>query len=228
LGEGYLVYSSLTAVFLGCLTLGLSILFRLKSRGLINLSEDPFATVFDHTFNIFDPYPLQKKLIHRFLSVLPLVVVGISFGLLFFLITVVASGLILSVLILIVGLNLVVIEEAPEVYENCKTFSKALQSGTGFGNGDLKVFRLIKNLAPKLSKYYICLSILFFGFAATLPALATSVPWLFSRLVDSIMQLSGVNGNLVIEAVGLLLALSLGFIQILAFRIKGKMFKHEV
>jgi uncharacterized membrane protein len=192
------------------------------------LSQDPFATVFDRTFNIFDPYPPQRKLVYRFLSVLMVVAIGVSFALLPLLMTVIASGFGLSAFIMIVGLNLVVIEEAPDVYEQSGTFCKVVQSGTQFADGDLKVLRLIRKLSPKLSKYFIGLSALFFGFAVTLPFLATSVPWLFNRLVDSIMRSSGMNGILVMEAVGAVLGVNLGLLHLFAYWVKGKMFRYEI
>jgi hypothetical protein len=92
----------------------------------------------------------------------------------------------------------------------------------------LKVLRLIRKLSPKLSKYYIGLSALFFGFAVTLPFLAMSVPWIFDRLVDSIMSSSGTNGIFVMEAVGALLGVNLGLLHFLAHRIKGKMFRYDI
>ena len=109
LAETYLFYSSLTLVAMGCSTLVLSILFRLKHHWMKRLPRSLSANVFDKTFNVFNPYPDQRGIIHstNFISMLPAMIVVVAFTILIPLAwALVASGLVLSVILLITCLNL--------------------------------------------------------------------------------------------------------------------------
>jgi len=225
--EGYVFYSSLTLIAMGCLALSLSILFRLKFRSLNSLPRNLSATVFSRTFVVFDPYPQQTKVIHDFLLALPFVAFFVTLGLTLALWKMLASGLILSVLAIIVSLNLIVIEEAPELYMNSTLFIGAVQNGTNLANGDLKALQLIRSLAPKLSNYYLGIAIFLITSSIALPYIWTAVPWLFRQLIDLIARSSDSNQIVVLPITVILPALSLFILQLLAFKIKNRIFRHK-
>jgi len=128
---------------------------------------------------------------------------------------------------MIVGLNLIVVAEAPEVYMNSRTFIKAIHSGTNLASGDLRVLQLIRKLAPKLSIYYLALAIFFIISSIAVPYVSTSMPSLFMQLVIPITQYSGLNQIVLLAVVYILFALAFSLLQLLAIKIKGKIFKYE-
>jgi hypothetical protein len=138
-----------------------------------------------------------------------------------------ASGLILSVLIMIIGLNLIVIEEAPEVYMNSATFIKAVRSGADLATGDLKALRLVRDLAAKLSNYYFGLSTVFVMSSIVLPYVWTSVPGFFMQLVRLVAQTAGLSEIAVFPATVVLLVVGVSILQLLVLRIKNRIFRFE-
>lgn len=228
MAEGPAFYSSLTLMTMGCLALALSIIFRLRFRRLGSLPRDLDASVFDRTFNVFDPYPVRIKVVHRFLTALP-VIAGIGSILLGFMVwSIAASGLIISVFIIIIGLNLIMIEEAPEIYTNSNVFAKAVEKNAKFAGGDLKVLRLIKKLSLKLGRYYLGLAVLFMALSVTLQYVWNALPSLLTRIVHGIEQSSGSNGMVVVEVIAVVFALNLTLLQFVAFKIKNRMFRYKI
>lgn len=192
------------------------------------ISQNLSANVFDQTFVVFDPYPDQKKVIHRFLGLLPFVGFFTALGLIMVVWSIVTTGFLLSVFIIIIGTSVVIIEEAPEIYMNYKTYLKAIRNHSSFAIGDLKVLQLIKKLMPKLSNYYLGLSTLFILASLALPYLGGTVPLLFQQFMDSMQRSSGVNGTVVLEIMGVLFVLNLWIIQFFAYKIKNRIFRFEV
>ena len=228
LAAGPVFYSSLTLVAMGCLALALSIIFRLRFRRLDNLPRDLKASVFDRTFNVFDPYAARIKVTQRFLTALPLIA-GVGAILLSFIVwNIAASGLMLSVFIIIIGLNLIMIEEAPEIFTDSNVFAKAVDNNAKFAGGDLKVFQLIKKLSLKLARYYLGLATLFVALSITLQYIWNELPSLLTRIVHGIEQSSGSNGMIVVEVVAVVFGLNLTLLQYVAYRIKNRMFKYEI
>jgi hypothetical protein len=228
LAEGPVFYSSLTLMAMGCLTLAFSIVFRLRFRRLDNLPRNLNAVVFDRTFNVFNPYPVQIKVAQRFLTALPLIA-GVGAILLSFIVwSIAASGLIISVFIIIIGLNLIMIEEAPEIYTNSNVFAKAVEKNAKFAGGDLKVLQLIKKLSLKLARYYLGLTVLFLALSVTLQYIWNDLPSLLTRIVHGIEQSSGSNGMIVVEVIAVVLALNLTLLQYVAFKIKNRMFSYKI
>lgn len=228
MAEGPAFYSSLTLMAMGCLALALSIIFRLRFRWLDSLPRDLNASVFDRTFNVFDPYPVRIKVVQRFLTALP-VIAGIGAILLSMIVwSFVASGLMMSVFIVIIGLNLIMIEEAPEIYTNTNVFAKAVENNAKFAGGDLKVLQLIKKLSLKLARYYLGLTVLFMALSVTLQYVWNALPSLLTSLVHGIEQSSGSNGMVVVEVIAVVLALNLTLLQLVAFKIKNRMFRYEI
>jgi len=184
--------------------------------------------VFDRTFNVFDPYPDQIKVIHRFLTALPLIAgvgaIGLGFGVW----SLLSSGLMLSIFVMIVGLNLIIIAEAPEIYTNSNIFTRAIQNQTKLASGDVKVLRVIRKLAPKLGHYYLALAITFIAFSLALQYIWDSLPSLFAQIANVIAQTSGSNGIGVMQAITIICALSCVLLQFVAFKIKSRMFRYEM
>lgn len=226
--EGSIFYSSLTLFAMCCLALAISIFLRLKSRAINSLPKDLSANVFDKTFVVFNPYQEHRKIIHSFLSALPLLVGFASAGFALIVWKMLECGLLLSLFILIIGLNLIVMEDAPEVYQSSKTFIKAVQGGTSLGVGDLKVFQLIKKLMPKLSNYYLGLSILFIASSVMLPYIWSSALWFFAQFIGLILQVSAPTGIISYLVAAFLLALTLVAIQISASAVKNKLLSYTM
>jgi hypothetical protein len=151
----------------------------MRYRRLDRTVRDPSVSVFSRTFNVFDPYPDRLKVINNFLTVLPLVVLAGTGAVLLLFTEILAAGLLLSLIIIVVSLNLLVVEGEFDVYQGCKTFISAFRKGARLGEGDLRVFRMVKKAMPRISNYYFGLSIGFALFAVALPYVAPSLSGAF-------------------------------------------------
>jgi hypothetical protein len=228
LAEAYVFYSSVTLASLACASLVLAVLFRKKSRDLNGLSTELTASVFDRTYVVFDPYPHQRKVIHRFLTALPLAVGVITGGMLLLLWEILTSGLFLSFVLVIISLNMIVLEETPEVYMNTGVFIKAIQKGATMALGDLRVLQLTKKVATKLSKYYLVLFMFFVVCSIVLPYAVAPVfqGWLI--FVGFLLGLSEPTGFMGWLIVGILLAIGYVVVCFSLSRIKSRLFRYEL
>lgn len=211
---------------MGCLAIALSIFFRLKSRALNGLPKNLSANVFDKTFVVFNPYSEQRKIIHGFLYIIFLLLLLLVFTCLGFSVIVwkiLESGLLLSLFILLIGLNLIIVEDAIEIYQNSNTFIKAVQGGTNLGVGDLKGFQILKNALPRITQYYLGLSILFMALSLAVPHIWSSALWFVARFMGSILEVAAPAGVLGYQVAVCLFALTLVIIQIFASKIKNKL-----
>lgn len=226
--ETYLFYSSLTMLAMAGVALCLSALFRLRVKKLRSIPRDLNATVFNQTFAVFDPYPQQKKVMHRFLGALPFIGIAVTFAGIAIVWKMVAAGFLLSTFIIIITLNIIVIEEAPEVYMNSRLFVKAVQNKRNLAEGDVKALNLVRKLAPKISNYYLGISAILIITSVALPYVWESLPSLTNWLVASAANLSGLSGILVFQVVAFLLAISFVIIQLVAFKLKNRIFRYEI
>ena len=215
-----------------CSTLVLSILFRLKSHRLNSL-PNLSANVFSKTFNIFNPYSGHRKTIQSFLSAFPLIVflVSLVMALPWILVPlafqVLGSSLLLSLVLLIICLNLMLIEVAFETYQNAKIFVEAFNNKADLGVGDLKVFQVLEGVVPKLSNYYLALSVLFLILAATLGYVWSSLLWFFAQVIGLILEFQALIGGTIAFLVALFLfALMVTAIQFFVWKIRSKFIKH--
>ena len=140
----------------------------------------------------------------------------------------VAAGFLLSTFIIIITLNIIVIEEAPEVYMNSRLFVKAVQNKRNLAEGDVKALNLVRKLAPKISNYYLGISAILIITSVALPYVWESLPSLTNWLVASAANLSGLSGILVFQVVAFLLAISFVIIQLVAFKLKNRIFRYEI
>jgi hypothetical protein len=219
---------------MGCLTLVLSILFRSKHHRINSLPRNLSANVFNKSFNVINPYPEHRRIIHS-LWALPLMIFLAGLVSMFFIWKVFESGLVLSLVLLIICINLMLTEVAYEVYQNANTFIKAFNNKADLGVGDLKAFQTLKRLMPRISNYYLILSIIFLTSAATLGYALSSLLLSFAQIIDLIVEFS----KSTTEALGLahmpevvpilavfLFVLLVGALQIFVWKIKNKFLSH--
>lgn len=222
MAEAYLSYSSLTLFAMSCLTLAFSILLRLKYYRLNSFPKNLSANIFDRTFNVLDPYSESRKIIHRFLSAVLLIPFFASLVSVILFWKILESGLLLSLVIVIVCLNLILPEIVAEAYQNVKIIIKAVEGKVDFGVGDIKAFQTLKNALPKLSDYYLALSILFFAFAATFSYIWGSIIWFFTQFSGFLLEISAKTGPMGFQVALFVFALIIVIIQIFVLKIKNK------
>jgi hypothetical protein len=227
LTETYVFYASTTLFAMGIAALVMSLLFRQRCRTLNSLPKDLSATVFSQTFVIFDPHPAQKKVIHRFLGLLPFVGLVTSLAAIMAVWTMLTDGLLIILFIFIIGLNMIVIEEAPEVYRAAQAFIKAVQKNSDFAKGDLKVLRVVQRLAPKICNYYLGLAAFFVTASVALPYLWEAMPSFATWAGNSLTLIGGLNGQ-VFQLVTILFLLNIGILQFVAFKVKSRIFRYEI
>ena len=227
--ENFIYYSQLTLLILSFVALALALLFRIKLKVFKKaISGCISANEFSKSFVVFNPYPESRKTLHEFLSLLPLTVFFFGIILAFALIYLLEAELMLSFFVAIIGINLVVIEDAFEVYGNSKAFTSALkQSGAKLGVGDLKVLHLIEQIMPKISNYYLLLSFAMMGSSIAFPYFYYPTVWLFARYVGFILQASVVGGPASYVVAVFIFAIPTVLMQVLLSKVKGKIFKYE-
>ena len=213
---------------MACVALCLSLLFRLRVKKMRSIPKDLNATVFNQTFAVLDPYSQQKKVMHRFLGALSFICIVVTFAGIAIVWKMVTADFMLSTFIIIIVLNIIVIEEAPEVYMNFKLFIKAVQNKSNFAEGDAKALNLVRKLAPKISNYYLGISAILIITSVALPYVWESLPSLTNWLVASVANLSGLSGILVFQVVAFLLAISFVITQLVAFKLKNRIFRYKI
>lgn len=226
--EAYLFYSSLTLLAMSCLNLALSIFFRLKFHAVEGIPESLSANVFDKTFNVVNPYPESRKVIQKFLVALPILVFFVSFGFVLLAWKILEYGLALSLITLIVCLNLMVLEVAYEINQNAKIFINAVRCETEFGVGDLKVFQIVRKTLPRLSYYYLGLTILFVVLAVTLSFIWSSALWFIAWFIGLMLEASAVTGSVSWQAAVFLFALVVFIVQVFVWKIKGRLLEYLI
>jgi len=234
LAETYLFYSSLTLFAMSCLTFVLSIFFRLKHYKIDSLPKNLSVDVFNKTFNVLNPYPGRRKIFHNFLSALPLIVFSAGLVLILLGWKIFEYGLLLSIVMLIICLNLMLVDFASETYQSAKILVKAVDTEACLGAGDLEVFQILKRVMPKLSNYYLALSILFLTFAVTLSYIWSSFLWIFVHFVGLIFEVffyicgDVLTGFIAFQVAVVLCGVTVFIIQIFAWKIKSKVLSYMI
>ena len=118
------------------------------------------------------------------------------------------------------------VDVVSEVYQTTEIFIKAVRSGTSLGVGDIKAIQLLKRALPRLSNYYLVLSILFFVFATMLGFIWSSMLWFFSQVIGLILEISATTGFMSYQVAVFLFALIVVIIQILAWKVKNKFLRY--
>jgi hypothetical protein len=225
MAENYLFYSSAALFIMGSLSLVISLVFRWKSKKVDGFADELRQTVFDKTFVVFSPYEDRTKLIHKLVSFIPWIAMFASFGFALLALLLISSGLLLTVIVTIISLNFIILEEAAEAYQFSNLFIRAAQHRTDLGVGDLKLVRETRRVLPKLSTYYLVLTILFLAFALSLQIVWPYLAATFFSYSAIVLNTSSFVGTLGPMLVLLLLALTVFTIQIFAHKAKNKYFQ---
>lgn len=193
---------------LSCLSLVLSLSFRLRARYIGKLPKNLSVSVFNKTFNVFDPYPPHRKIIHSFTFhiIMTVLIMYMYFFGFILLSRIVQMGLVLGLIIFVTCLSLMMIDEAIEMYKNANIFLKAVKNGSDWGRGDLAVLFRVKDALPKLSVYYSFLAIVFFASAVALPYVVPAFLMILARFAGGIIETSTIFGFLSIIVAALLYA----------------------
>lgn len=225
MAENYLFYSSAALVVMGFLSLIISLVFRWKSKKVNGFVDELKQTVFDKTFAVFNPYEERTRLIHRLVSFIPWIAMFVSFGFALLAFVLISSGFLLTLIVTIISLNLIILEEAAEAYKFSNLLIKAAQNRTNLGIGDLRLVQETKRVLPKLSTYYLALTILFVAFALSMqivwPYLATSF-LSYSAIILNTSSYIGTVGPIIAL---FLVALTIFIIQLFAHKAKNKYFQ---
>jgi len=223
--DDYLVYASTALGVMGAVALALFIVFRLRFRELKNVSRNSEANVFNKTFVVFDPYQ-QTTIFHRFLALLPFVPLIGGLGMAALLFVIIDSGLLLTLLAVIMALGLMVVEESPEAYTQSNILIKAIQGGSSFGVGDMRLLQVTERLLPRLSNYYLGLSIFFIALASVLPYVWSSVLWYFAMFFGYMLQASVTAGLASWVGALFLYVVTVTVFIVLATMAKSRLFEH--
>lgn len=223
MAEAYLVYSSLVLGIMASVALVLSFIFRRKSDSIEKISDGLSASVFDRSFVIYNPYPDQRRIIHSLLSLLPIFAFAATFGIVFLVVKIFEYGFVSSLVVLLISMNLVVVEAAPEVLQNALVFAKAIRKKNGFGVGDLMVLDNLRSTLPRLSNYYLGLAILFAIFALALNYVWTSVIWLLARFIGFTLEIGTAAGHAGWAVSVALFIAAVICVQILFWKIKSRL-----
>jgi hypothetical protein len=153
----------------------LSFLFALifyRKRTAINKLNGLPPTVFDRTFNVFDPFVRRTQRVLS--SIVPMLFLAV-FGSLIIGFVVAGKifelGLLMSFAILTWCLALMMVDEAIDINRNAGVFVEAAQDDLGFAKGDLLAVSMVREALPKLIAYYVVLGIVFLVSLVALPTL---------------------------------------------------------
>ncbi|MGB9684219.1 MAG: hypothetical protein ACPL1Z_04725 [Candidatus Bathyarchaeales archaeon] len=224
--ELYVAYASIVLFTMSCLSLVLSLIFRLKFNRLMSLkSADLSVNVFNKTFVVFDPYPDQRRIIHSYILIWPFIVGFAAFLLSLLSFLIIGMGLALVLFTMLVGINLVIVEDGFEVYRNSKLFINAVGAGCSLGVGDLKFLSILKLFTRKLSCYYFVVGTLLFFISLALPYIFTPVVVIFCQFIGLIIQSSAILGAVGWQFTVFLFSLSAMLFEFFVTKIKDMVFK---
>ena len=220
-----ILFASFVLFAMGCLALVLSIVFRLKFRELNNLPKNLSPSIFNKTFAVFNPYSGHGKIIHSYLLTSALIAGFTAVLVSLFLFFMIATGLALSILIILTAVNLIVLDDAFDVYGNSKLFLNAIRNGNSLGVGDLRVFSYLKLLTRKLSSYYLGVTIFLFLFSVSLPYVFYPALVAFCQFVGLMIQASSIAGAVSWQFAVFLFAFALVLFEFFVMKVKVKVLK---
>jgi hypothetical protein len=224
--DAYLIYASTALVVMGSSAIALSIIFRWKLNKIDSVSRDSTPNVFNKSFVVFDPYQ-TTTIFHRFLLLLPFVPLICGFALAALLLVIIDSGLLLTLIMVVLALSLMVVEESPEAYTQSTILIRAIQGGSKLGVGDMKLLQATKKLLPRLSIYYLGVSIFLLALAALLPYVWSSALWCFAVFIGYMLQASVTAGPTTWMTAIFLYAVVVSVIAMLAGKAKNRLFGHH-
>jgi len=222
-----IISSSIALLISSCLSLSISYLLRQKLRIIENLPSDLKVEIFDRSFVVFDPYPERRRSIRNVSSFLIIFisVIGIILAAIFW--VVLKYGFALSLFVTVAFLNLIFPDDLAEIYNNAGKIIKAVKNEEKLGSGDLAGLHLLKNILPKMSRYYFYLSAMLLTCAAILPFVWNTIISFSSHLLSSFLFLSYLSGLLGFQLVILLFSLFIVFLRFCIVKIKRKIVKWD-
>jgi hypothetical protein len=174
-------------------SLGFSVVLYLKYRAVNKIPKSLGVTIFDRTFNVFDPFPERRRALQSYLFFFllsPLVAFAWVFVIVFVVILpIIEGGYVGDLAIFLICLGPMMINEAAESISVADRLVKATERQTKFGQGDIYVLSLVKNTIGRLSAYYLVLTAvfaaLFFAVPYTVPALMLALSQLIGLTVQT-------------------------------------------
>jgi len=183
--------ASMVLVAMGFVSLAISLSLRLKSRALEKYPKNIQIGIFKRTFNVFNPYSEQRKVIHENLEWLILFAIYGSFvGIGFAIMKLFEFGFLLAFITLIICLGFLLIDETLDVHKNASIFVNAFRKSARFGKGDLEVLAFLRHTLPRLSNYHLMVAIVFFATSLAVPLAAIVFQWAFSKFAGLIFAAS--------------------------------------
>jgi hypothetical protein len=137
----------------------------------------------------------------------------------------IGTGLALSIFTVFTAINLIVVDDAFEVYENAKLFLNAIRNGSKLGAGDLKALSYLRVFTQKLSKYYLCVTIFLFTLSLTLPYIFYPALLAFCQAIELMIHAGSIASVANWQFAVFLFSLIFVFFEIFITKIKGKIFK---
>ncbi|MGB8780057.1 MAG: hypothetical protein WCD81_05345 [Candidatus Bathyarchaeia archaeon] len=156
-----------------------------KSRVLKNLPKNLSVGIFDRRFNAFDPFLESRGAYSSPVTLLVLVPYLAFCGLFWLVAAIFELGLVFPLLVLSICAVLMMFEEAYEIFHNADVFAKAVKDNVGFGKGDFDVLAILKTVLPRLSAYYLLLSIAFFVSTAVLSFIMPPAVFVFAQVFSA-------------------------------------------
>ena len=224
MAETYLVYSSAALFTMASISLILSLIFRWKSGKINRLAQDVKPNVYDKTFVVFSPFEDRKKMIHKLLTFIPWVAMFAGFALALLMLVLVSSGLLLAIVITIVSMNLIILEEAAEAHQFSSLLTKAHQRRSDFGLGDMRLIRETQNILPKLSRYYLILTIAFLSIAVPLQAMSSTQLTSILSYSSVVFQAGSYTGTFGPVTIALIFGATVSIILVFARKAKNRFF----
>lgn len=182
-GSSFLVVSLISLAF--------SLVLYVKSRTLKKVSKGLAPTVFNITFNVFDPYSERSRTVRSdlfFYLFSPLTAFLWAFIITFvLLLPIIEAGLVGDLAIFILCLGPMMIDEGTEVYSCANTLTKAVARHTSFGQGDISILLILKKTIGRMSAYYLLLSVLFAALFLAMPYAFPAVMLAYSQFISLIM-----------------------------------------
>jgi hypothetical protein len=220
--------ASMVLIAMGCVALAFSLILRKKSRALQKFPKSPQIKIFKKTFNVFDPYSEQRKVIHEHLQLLILLAIYGSFiGIGFAILAMLQVGFLLGFMVLIVCLGFLLLDETLEVHKNANIFLKAFKNEVSFGKGDLEALDFLRQTLPRLSHYHLSVAIAFFATSLAVPSVVNIFVLAFAQWAGVIFAASAAFWffpPFVLICTGILFAATVFVVQFAAGKVKRRIF----
>jgi hypothetical protein len=208
---------------LSCASLMFSLSFYLKYRVLRKVSKNARVNAYDETFKVVSPYPEHRHIINNIVIPLILAVV-FPFLLGFAILRMLEMGLVLSILAVILWLGLMMLDPAFEIHKNTNIFIEAFRNKGNLGKGDLAALFFLRKTMPRLSVYYLLLTITFSVSSIMLPYITSMAIMVVSQFVNLVTELASFWGVVGVFAGLLLFAALTTLILVAGGIVKTKVF----